>query len=153
MRANKKYLFTAAAVTVLSLASLTGCGNKAEKNEPSFKDGTYTKVAAEAENGFTYEMTMKVADGKITEINWDATDENGNSKKKLAMDGEYVMTENGPNWAEQSEALAQYVIDHQSLDGLTTTEDGKTDAVSGVSIKVNSFIEFVEDCMGQASAK
>ena len=96
---------------------------------------------------------MKVADGKITEINWDATDENGNSKKKLAMDGEYVMTENGPNWAEQSEALAQYVIDHQSLDGLTTTEDGKTDAVSGVSIKVNSFIEFVEDCMGQASAK
>ena len=96
---------------------------------------------------------MKVSGGKITEINWDATDENGNSKKKLAIDGEYVMTENGPNWAEQSEALSKYVIDHQSLDGLTTTDEGKTDAVSGVSIKVTPFIEFVEDCMEQASAK
>ena len=81
------------------------------------------------------------------------TDADGNSKKQLAIDGQYVMTEDGANWAEQSDALAQFVIDHQSLDGLTTDENGKTDAVASVSINVTPFIEAVTDCMNQAAAQ
>lgn len=160
---KKKYFVTLSMVAVLSLASFTGCSSSnnnttttdtVESSEQSaaYVDGTYTKTADEADNGYTYTVTMEVSDGKITSIDWDATDADGNSKKQLALDGSYVMTEDGLNWAEQSEALANYVIENQSLDGLTTDENGKTDAVAGVSISVSTFIEFVQDCMNQATA-
>lgn len=165
----RKYLFACTAVAVLSTASLAGCSSSNNTNNNSnstvetttdtaettaaYVDGTYVKTADEADNGYTYKVTMVVEGGKITSLEWDATDEEGNSKKQLAIDGTYVMTEDGPNWAEQSEALSQFVIDNQSLDNLTLTdEDGHTDAVSGVSIKVGSFVEFVQDCMDQAAA-
>lgn len=160
----RHYLITCTAIAVLTTASFVGCsssknnaGNNTQTNqeaqtEGNFVDGTYTKVAEEAENGYTYQVTMVVENGNITSIDWDATDADGNSKKQLAIDGTYKMTEDGPNWAEQSESLSQYVIENQSLDGLTTDENGKTDAVAGVSISVSTFIEFVQDCMNQASA-
>lgn len=164
----RKYLLACTAVAVLSTASLVGCSSNNNSNNSNanvetsadatettgtYVDGTYEKVADEAENGYTYKVTMVVEGGKITSLDWDATDEEGNSKKQLAIDGTYVMTEDGLNWAEQSDALCQFVIDNQSLDGLTLTdEDGHTDAVSGVSIKIGSFIEFVQDCMDQAAA-
>lgn len=160
---NRKRLFVLGAVTVLSAASIVGCSNsnnsttngnvESSQSDAAYVDGTYTKVAEEADNGYTSEVTMEVKDGKITSIVWDAKDEDGNSKKEAATNGTYVMTEDGLNWAEQSEALAQYVIDNQSLEGLTTDESGKTDAVTGVSIKINNFVEFVQDCMDQAATK
>ena len=162
----RKYLLACAAVAVLSTATLVGCssnnsnsgnanveasGDGAETTG-AYTDGTYTKVADEADNGYTYEVTMVVEGGKITSIDWDAKDADGNTKKDAAINGTYVMTEDGKNWAEQSEALSQYVIDNQSLDGLTTDAEGKTDAVAGVSISISTFIEFVQDCMDQAAA-
>lgn len=149
----KKYLVTAAAVATLAVASLTGCGNKSADKAAKFVDGTYSTVSPEAEKGYIYELKMTVKDGKITEIDWDGQDEEGNSKKQLAKDGVYVMTEDGLNWAEQSEALAKYVVDNQSIEGITTDENGKTDAVAGVSIAVTNFMEFVSDCMEQATSK
>lgn len=151
---NKKYLFAVAAVTVLSTASMVGCSNKNKSNEANgYVDGTYTKVATEEENGYVYEATMVVEGGKITSIDWDAKDADGNSKKEAAENGTYVMTEDGLNWAEQSEALANCVIENQSIDTIKTDENGKTDAVAGVSITVTNFVELVKDCMDQASAK
>ena len=35
-------------------------------------DGTYEAKAAEASNGYTDQVTITVADGKITEVNWEA---------------------------------------------------------------------------------
>lgn len=159
----RKYLLACTAVAVLSTATLVGCGSKntnsgnanveaSGDSVGTYADGTYTKVADEAENGYTYEVTMVVEGGKITSIDWDAKDADGNTKKDAAIAGTYKMTEDGKNWAEQSEALAQYIIDNQSLDGLTTDADGKTDAVAGVSISITTFIEFVQDCMNQAAA-
>ena len=160
---NRKYLFACAAVAMLSTVSLVGCSSKNENTNNTevsqngeatgaFVDGTYTKTSEEADNGYLYEVSMVVEGGNITSIVWDAKDADGNSKKEAAMNGTYVMTEDGLNWAEQSEALAQHVIENQSLDGLTMDESGKTDAVAGVSISINNFVEFVQDCMNQASA-
>lgn len=159
----RKYLLACTAIAVLSTAALVGCSSSKNNNSSStnaeatettaaYKDGTYTKVADAEDNGYTYQVTMVVEGGKITSIDWDATDADGNSKKQAAIDGTYVMTEDGLNWAEQSDALAQYVIDNQSLDGLTTDESGKTDAVAGVSIAISGFVDFVQDCMNQATA-
>lgn len=115
-------------------------------------DGTYeAKTSAPDSNGFTEEMTMTVKDGKIASVNWDAVTEDGSKKSIMSENGEYTMTEDGLTWKEQSEALANALIENQSLGFLTTNEEGKTDAVSGVSISVGSFISLAQQCMEQAA--
>lgn len=116
------------------------------------KDGTYeAKAEAADNNGFTDVVTMTVADGKITEVNWEAVGEDGSKKSVLSENGEYVMTEDGLTWKEQAEALANAFIENQSLDFLQVNEQGKTDAVSGVSISVGGFISLAEKCMNEAA--
>ena len=58
----------------------------------------------------------------------------------MSENGEYTMTEDGLTWKEQAEKLASALIENQSLSFLNTDAEGKTDAVSGVSISVNGFI-------------
>ena len=116
------------------------------------KDGTYeAKAEAADNNGFTDVVTMTVADGKITEVNWEAVGEDGSKKSVLSENGEYVMTEDGLTWKEQAEALAKAVVENQSLSFLNLDEQGKTDAVSGVSISVGGFISLAEKCMNEAA--
>ena len=169
---NKKYLLTLMAVATVSSFVFVGCGNSKSNNtsntnnatqqtdnstedtdaEGAYTDGSYTATASEAENGYTYEVTMTVEGGNITAINWDANDADGNSKKEAAKNGSYDMhNEGGLNWADQSDAISQYVIDNQSLDSLTLDDSGKTDAVSGVTISVSSFVELLQDCITQAT--
>ena len=118
----------------------------------SFTDGTYEAKAAEADsNGFIEAVTLTVKDGAITEVNWDAVTEDGNKKSIMSENGEYTMTEDGLTWKEQAEALAKALIENQSLSFLTTDAEGKTDAVTGVSISVNSFIDLATKCLEEAS--
>ena len=113
-------------------------------------DGTFTAKGEPDSNGFTEEVTLTVKDGKITEVNWDGITEDGTKKSVMSENGEYVMTEDGPTWKEQAEALAVALIENQSLRFLTTNAEGKTDAVSGVSIAIGSFISLTEDCLAQS---
>ena len=69
----------------------------------------------------------------------------------MSENGEYTMTEDGPTWKAQAEALAKALIENQSLSFLTTDAEGKTDAVTGVSISVNGFIDLATQCLEQAS--
>lgn len=115
-------------------------------------DGTYeAKASAPDSNGFTEQLSLTVENGAVTAVVWDAIAEDGSKKSILSENGEYTMTEDGPTWKEQSEALAKALIENQSLDFLTTDDQGKTDAVSGVSISVNSFITLASDCLNQAA--
>lgn len=114
-------------------------------------DGTYTQESPEYHNGYKGAVTMTVSGGKITALTYDCTDESGATKSQLSMDGQYVMTENGPKWHEQAQALADYVIANQSVDGITMNEEGKTDAVASVSISVGEFVNLVQDCLSKAS--
>ena len=94
---------------------------------------------------------MTVKDGKITAVNWDAIGEDGTKKSVMSENGEYVMTEDGPTWKEQAEALAQTLVENQTLDVFTMDEQGKTDAVSGVSISIGGFVSLAQDCLNQAA--
>ncbi len=116
------------------------------------KDGTYeAKADAPDNNGFTNVVTVTVKDGKIAEVNWEAVGADGSTKSVLSENGEYVMTEDGLTWKEQAEALAKAVVENQSLSFLNLDEQGKTDAVSGVSISVGGFISLAEKCMNEAA--
>ena len=114
-------------------------------------DGTYEAKASEPSNGYTDQVTITVTDGKITSVNWDGVAEDGSLKSVMSENGEYVMTEDGPTWAEQSKALAEALVENQSLSFLNPNAEGKTDAVSGVSISVNGFINLAQQCIDQAA--
>ncbi len=123
------------------------------REAPVLQDGTYEAQGTPDENGYTEQMTMTVENGAITAVTWDSVAEDGTSKSHLSEIGEYVMTEDGPTWKEQSEALAQALIENQSLDILTMDDQGKTDAVSGVSISIGGFVSLAEQCMAQAAGE
>ena len=60
-------------------------------------DGTYEVKAKEASNGWTSQVSLTVAGGVITDVVWDAVNEAGEKKSVQSMNGQYVMTDNGPN--------------------------------------------------------
>ena len=123
-----------------------------ETEEPlTLADGDYIAKGQPDDNGLTEQVTMTVEDGKITAVNWDAVGEDGTKKSVMSENGEYVMTEDGPTWKEQAEALAQTLVENQSLDVFTMDDQGKTDAVSGVSISIGSFVDLAQDCLNQAA--
>ena len=136
---------------MMQAAGLEGTPAEPEASAVTLADGTYEAKASEASNGYTDQVTITVADGKITEVNWEAVAEDGSLKSVLSENGEYVMTEDGPTWAEQSKALADALIENQSLSFLNPDAEGKTDAVSGVSISVNGFISLAQQCLDQAA--
>ena len=99
----------------------------------------------------TSQPEIPLADGIIVSCVWDSYDAEGNGKQKLSMDGHYVMTENGPTWKAQADAVGRYVIEHQKVSGLANQDGYATDAVSSVSINVYPFINGVEECLKQAA--
>lgn len=113
-------------------------------------DGVYQAEGKES-GGYRSKVTMVITNGEITEILWDSFDAAGNGKRELSIKGEYIMTEDGLIWADQADAVQNYVIEHQSLSGLETDNQGKTDVVSGVSISIAEFKELVNDCLMQAT--
>ena len=121
-----------------------------EQDFGELADGEYEATGAESD-GYTPTLRMTVAGGKITEVYWDEIGADGKGKRELSESGEYTMTEDGPIWAEQADALADALIESQSLSAFPTDEAGKTDAVSGVSISIGGFLSLAADCMEQAS--
>ena len=118
-----------------------------------WKDGTYSYESQEFdENGYKDQVEMTIKDNTITSLTWDCLKDDGSKKSQLSMDGKYVMTENGPKWHEQAESVVDYVLDHQSLDGLINAE-GYTDSIASVSINLNGFVIGVKDCLSQASGQ
>lgn len=123
---------------------------KPVENNQKLQDGVYVERAKEAHNGYISEVVLTIEQGTIVNVVWDAYDEEGNKKSILSKDGKYVMTETGLLWADQAAALANYVIENQGTDGLTLDEEGKTDAVTGVSISINEFVDQVALCLERA---
>jgi major membrane immunogen (membrane-anchored lipoprotein) len=117
----------------------------------ALKDGSYKKESDYDEKGYKDVILMTVADGKITELEWDSLNKDGIGKSKLSLDGEYVMTEDGLTWSEQAKELADYVIKNQSLNGLEVNEDGKIDTIAGVSIDISGFYHMTEEIITEAS--
>lgn len=126
-------------------------------NEPLIlKDGTYTaedETPGDSgfEKGYKNEVTLVVESGKITSVLWDSVHSSGGGKVQESIDGDYIMKAGGKTWAEQSELLGAYMVEKQSVKEFGLDENGKTDAVSGVSIDISGFVRVVEKAMKQAA--
>jgi major membrane immunogen (membrane-anchored lipoprotein) len=160
---NARSLIGIAVMAVLSLAviavsdplykALRGPVTTASPEAP-LADGIYTYEAPEPDsNGFRDRTTLTVSDGIIVSCVWDSFDIDGKSKQKLSMEGQYIMTPDGPVWKAQSDSVCRYLIEHQRLAGLAGDDGYTTDAVASVSINVYPFINGVEECLRQAEIK
>ncbi len=131
------------AVVLLAAMALTGCGSKAFTGE---------KVG-EVPGGFggTTKATVKFEEGKPVSVELDNVEDNGSSKAEASEAGTYDMNNApGKKWHEQIDLLEEAIVSNEfDLSKLNVT-DGKTDAVSGVTISVQEFVDAVQDALDQA---
>lgn len=150
------------AICLLSTALLVGCGNKDEKDtstngsnvEQSQKftgTKTYEKLYDETgEKGDVIVVEVEFKDGEAVKVSLDVRQENGTMKKEEAKKGNYVMKEGeAKNWGDQIELLEAFLNDNNvDVSKVKLTNDeGNTDAVSGVSIKVGTYVKAVQDVL------
>lgn len=164
----KKKLSIILSGTLILGGLLAGCGgDKApEANDTSkpqteapagdvkvgeYKDGNYfAQGAMNEKSGWQYNVTLKVEGGKITDADWNATNiKAGPDKKTVSESGEYGMKAGGAQaeWHEQAEKAEQFLIEKQDPAAITVNDEGKTDAISGVSISVNEFAELAQKAL------
>ncbi|WP_277219260.1 FMN-binding protein [Peptoniphilus vaginalis] len=159
---NKK--ITLASVALLSL-TLVGCGakndakeNAAKENKAkveatnnakkadeavALKDGTYTGKSSEDDFGGHIEVTITVADGKISET----------VVKNLQKDGSEKGEDYGKEAGEEGYKTAQMTLEASQTYGKELTEKGsveKVEAVSGATQSYNQFVEAAKDAINQA---
>lgn len=111
-----------------------------------YKDGSYHAEAADfdAKSGWKETVDVTVINGKIATVSWNGIHKDGGTDKVTrSKSGEYGMKNGGAQseWHEQAYQAEQYLIEKQDPQAIVTAEDGKTDAISGVSIHVNGLVE------------
>jgi major membrane immunogen (membrane-anchored lipoprotein) len=122
----------------------------------SWADGMYFAQEDEfAGNGWKYNVTITVDNGRITEANWNGTNVAGGPDKKTASKtGNYPMVERGgaqSDWHVQAEKAEAYLLRTQDPTRISYKDDeGHTDAISGVSIHVIEFFSLAEEALESA---
>lgn len=133
------------AVTLLAAMALTGCGSKGFTGEKVGK--------VEDSKGNTTMATVQFEDGKAKAVDIDVKQADGSMKSEASKSGAYDMkNEPGKKWHEQADLLEEFIVANDfDLSKVTLTNDeGNTDAVSGVTIKVKGYLDAVEDALKQA---
>ncbi len=114
-------------------------------------DGTYYAEADSFDGGYKDNVTVTVENGRIIKAVWDGKSETGGkSKRQASIDREYIMTADGLLWHEQAQLMEARLIELQDPTRLVFGEDGRTDAVAGVSIKINPFVSLSQQCCAEA---
>lgn len=125
-------------------------GNQTSQEETAKFTGTKTYEAlydATGKKGDVVVTTVDFEDGVAKKVSIDVRQENGTMKKEESAAGKYVMKEGEEKaWHEQIELLENFLNENGcDVSKVTLTGDkGNTDAVSGVSIKVASYLEAVQ---------
>ncbi|MBT2289608.1 FMN-binding protein [Paenibacillus albidus] len=113
----------------------------------AYQDGTYFgTVPADEKTGWQTYSLLTVEGGKITKADWNAFNINnaGDLKKKVSEDGKYGLVEKGgaqAEWHEQAAKAEAFLVEKQDPAAIAFDAEGKTDAISGVSVHVNDFVE------------
>jgi len=122
--------------------------------EGTLADGIYfaSDDAFEAESGWKSVVTIEVAGGKITTVDWNgASITAGKDKKTASADGDYGMVAYGKaiaEWHEQAALAEAYLVENQTLANLNMTDaDGHSDSIAGVTIKVKDYSALVEKAL------
>lgn len=122
----------------------------------TYKDGEYTAEQDDFDEKTGWKSTIKIVveGGKIVSVDWNAVHKDGGEDKKTqSKNGTYAMVEKGgaqAEWHEQAEKVEQYLIEKQDPAAIKYDENGYTDAIAGVSIHVNDFVELAVKALENA---
>ena len=135
---------------------------KALESDPvakgEYEDGHYYAEMDDFSKGWKYYADLTVINGHIVAADWDGIPEEGEkSKDQVSADGEYGMVEKGnaqAKWVEQAENAEAYLLETQDPTKIEYKDDeGSTDAISGVSIKVKEFFELAQKALENGPVK
>ena len=149
----KKY-FSIVIALVLCLFVFTGC----EKvNEGKYKEGTYFGTYQDNYGGSDSVATAVVyvdSTGMIKSVFLDTTytkDSVLTTKKTLGdAYGMKPRSEAGKEWYEQVNLIETKVIENQDISFISLDDNGKTDAIAGVTMKVNALYKALENALKDA---
>ncbi|MCT2536475.1 FMN-binding protein [Aquibacillus koreensis] len=157
-----KWLFYAF-VAMMSLFLIVGCGtdtdeasgsDKASGEAGEYEDGLYfaQEDGFSEDSGWKYVVTLEVEDGEIVKADWNGANINGGDDKKTSStNGDYGMVEKGgaqAEWHEQAEKAEAHLLEIQDPTAIEyTSDEGHTDAISGVSIHVVEFFDLAEKAL------
>ncbi|WP_195953309.1 FMN-binding protein [Clostridium saudiense] len=145
---NKKLVALAAATMVVSTL-FVGCGEKkAEESAEAFTGVKTAEIAGEKDTTIA-EVTFE--NGTPVSVNIDTKNEDGSMKSEASASGAYDMKNDGKKWHEQIDLLEEAIVENNfDLSKINITdEEGHTDAVSGVSIKVKGYVDAVQEALDQ----
>ena len=147
-------------VSLITL-SLVGCSStpkeeSTETSAPSVEEttaftGEKTVETPYGEGNDKVVTTVTFKDGKPEDVEIDVKLEDGSTKREAVEAGTYVMANESATWTEQIESLQKFIIENNfDLSKVTLSdEDGHTDAVSGVTIKIPAYLKGVEEALAQ----
>lgn len=138
---------------VLCLFVFTGC----EKVSGNYKEGTYFGTYVDNYGGSESVATAVVyvdETGSIKSVFLDTTysKDSGTTTKKTLGD-DYNMkpaSEVGKEWYEQVNLIESKVVENQDISFIKLDSDGKTDAIAGVTMKVNALYGALENALKDA---
>ncbi|MCE3198526.1 FMN-binding protein [Paenibacillus sonchi] len=145
---------TAPAATTAPAASDAGTAETGK-----YQDGTYYgTIEADPETGWQTYALLTVEGGKITKADWNAFNIKtaGDLKKKVSEDGKYGLVEKGgaqAEWHEQAAKAEAYLIEKQDPAAIAVNAEGKTDAISGVSVHVSDFVGAAQAALAAGPAQ
>ncbi len=116
------------------------------------KDGWFYAISPAFDStGYKSTALITVVNGTIVSANWNGiSKDGGDSKFVRATKGSYKMGAKQGEWHVQSPRIAAALIKSQDPAKIALKADGKTDAVSGVSIQVNGFIAVAAEALKAA---
>jgi len=127
--------------------------NAAANQEEGYADGSYYAEAEIQEDTEWQEVVaIQVEGGKIVSAKWTALNvkNGGIDKSTYSANGQYGMVAKGKaqaEWHEQAAKAEQFLIEKQDPAAITFDAEGHTDAISGVSIHVNGFVELADKAL------
>ena len=148
----KKYL--SLVLVLLCFVVLTGC----EKvSEGKYKEGTYFGKVVDNYGGkenLAFAVVYVDSNGVIKSVFLDTVypkDEVNTTKKALGNDyGMKARSEVGKEWYEQINLIESKVVENQDLSFIKLNDEGKTDSIAGVTIKIDALYKALNDALGQA---
>ncbi len=129
---------------LVAMVLFASCGNG------KLKAGVYEASEKLPDSTVTAKVTID-NEGKITDVYFDETYKD--STKKTLGDAYGMFSDWGSKvgeWYQQAAALENAIIANQGTDFIKTNSEGKTDAVSGCTIKVDHMVKVFNEALKKA---
>lgn len=119
-----------------------------------YVDGAYYAEADEPGQDWHDAVHITVINGYIASVHWAPLPVDGERNKyRYSADGDYGMERVAQwPWHEQADALTRHILETQQIRDIPLGDDGKTDAISGATISIRSFVDVASKAIAEAEA-